>query len=95
MTTPADVPVEGPVTELPPTWWVWFDRMLDEWFYSDRSPDVDPALALQLAKEKTVIHQVQADTGAKAVELVCPGYRDDRRADPVSAPPRSLPPRIH
>lgn len=69
-----------------PTWWVWRDALLEEWFYSDRAPEETPALLQQLQQEKTVIHQVQASSGAQAIETVSPGYRDSRRQDPITQP---------
>lgn len=72
--------------ETPPIWWVWFDRLLDEWFYTPINPEDTPNLAVQLQKEKVIIHEVKAFSGAQAIEKISPGYRDARRQDPISAP---------
>ena len=79
------------------SWWVWYDRLLEEWFYTDTPPRQDLALHEQLEKEKTTIYQVQADTGVAAIEAVCPGYRDDRRHrhDHVWVPVKPATPRVH
>lgn len=60
------------------TYWVWWDNLLEEWFYTNVSLDETPELRDQLELEKTTIHQVKAESGLQAVEKVCPGYRQER-----------------
>lgn len=59
-------------------YWVWWDKLLEEWFYTDVSLDETPGLRDQLKLEHTHIHQVSAHTGVAAVEKVCPGFRKGR-----------------
>lgn len=68
------------------TWWVWWDHLLEEWFYTDIDPDTTPGLLAQLLSENVVFHQVLAKSGFEAIEKIHPNHRAAGRQSSKNRP---------